>query len=136
MIANVGTVSIDPFSASSQNALVRRLMRLAIGLFVLLWMADARAKSVPLDDVVPMSGGEFRVVAAGSDSPSDTGSQWRAPLHITGVVTESIWKFSLVHVELGATRSPRNVVTTFAASSPDPPAPSASHYLRRIPLLI
>jgi hypothetical protein len=111
-------------------------MLLAIGLSALLWMADARTKSISPDDVVAMSGGESCVVAADSDGPSDADRQWRAQVHTIGVVTESIWKSSLIHVELGATRSSRSVDTTLASSSPDPSAPSASHYLRYTPLLI
>jgi len=119
---------------------------LAIGLSALLWTAAARtavgdvASGFPVHRSLGEGGSrtsaETCALAAGTDGPSQSELKWLAQLHAIGIVTESIWKSSLVHVELGATRSPRSVDISLAASPPDPPAASAPPYLRHTPLLI
>lgn len=81
-----------------------------------------------------MSGVESSALTADTEGPSQTDLKWRAQLHTIGIVTESIWKSALVHVELGTARAPRAVDTALASSSLDPP--SVPHYLRHTPLLI
>ncbi|MGE3490890.1 MAG: hypothetical protein AB7N29_12865 [Vicinamibacterales bacterium] len=130
---------------------MRRMFLLAIGLSALLWTAAARTAAVDVASgfsrtsasaVVDVASGFSRTseetcaLSSGTDSPSQSELKWLAQLHTIGIVTESIWKSSLVHVELGATRSPRSVDISLAATSPDPPAASAPPYLRHTPLLI
>lgn len=121
---------------TGQNGIVRRLLFLAIGLSALLWAASARPSAVEPAGVMAISGVESCQLTADTDGPSQADLKWRAQLHTIGIVTESIWKSALVHVELGATRAACSVETVLAFSSPDPPLSSVPHYLRHTPLLI
>lgn len=112
------------------------MMLVAIGLSALLWTAAARPASDLPGGITAMSGVESCALSADTDRPSNADLKWLSQLHTIGIVTESNWKSALVHVELGATRSARSVDISLAASSPDPPAASAPHYLRHTPLLI
>jgi hypothetical protein len=125
----------DRARVTSQNGLVRRLVLLAIGLSVLLWIAIARAGQVPPDDIITMSVGSS-LLACDSHGPSDSDQQWQAQHHTIAAVTESVWKSALVHAELATTHSAGTFDTARAVSSPDPPVRSAPHYLRHTPLLI
>jgi hypothetical protein len=121
---------------NSQTGLVRRSILLAIGLTALLWMAGARTGSVPPGDILKMSGVESCQLTGDSHAPSDSDQQWRAQQHTIAIVTESVWTSDLMHAELAATPAARAFDTARAASSPDPSARSAPHYLRHTPLLI
>ncbi len=128
------------------------MMLLAIGLSALLWTAAARPSPVEPADVGNVASGfpvhrslgeggsrtsaESCALSADTDGPSNADLKWLSQLQTIGIVTESNWKSALVHIELGATRSPRSVDISLAASSPDPPAAQAPHYLRHTPLLI
>lgn len=116
---------------------MRRLLFLAIGLSALLWTLSLRPNPVaPGAAMVAMSGVESCQLTADTDGPSQADLKWIAQLHTIGIVTESIWKSALVHVELGATRAACSSDTVLAFSSPDPPLSSVPHYLRHTPLLI
>ena len=129
---------------------MRRLLLLAIGLSALLWTVSVRPSPVDVASGFPVhrslgeGGSRTAEVAAfiqtsataDTDGPSQADLKWRAQQHTIGVVTESIWKSALVHVELGATRAAHSGETVLAFSSPDPPLPSVPHYLRHTPLLI
>ncbi|MDP2055190.1 MAG: hypothetical protein Q8L75_16255 [Acidobacteriota bacterium] len=134
---------------------MRRLLFLALGLSALLWTVSAMpgAGNVASPDVASGfsrtnvasgpsvhrsldEGGSWTSAEADTDGPSQADLKWRAQQHTIGVVTESIWKSALVHVELGATRAAHSGDTVLAFSSPDPPLSSVPHYLRHTPLLI
>lgn len=127
---------VDQSEATRHNQKVRRSLLLAIGVFTLLWTLGARTPANPSPGLLIGAAGESCALTADSDGPSQSELKWRAQLHTIGIVTESIWTSSLVHVELGGTPSPRTVDISLASSSPDPPAASAPHYLRHTPLLI
>lgn len=105
-------------------------------LSALLWTAAARTGSIAPGDITTSSGAGSCLAAGDSQGPSDSDQQWRAQHHAIAAVTESIWKSALVHADLAATRAACVFDTARAASSPDPPARSAPHYLRHTPLLI
>ena len=111
-------------------------MLLAIGLSALLWTAAARTALAPPDDIFTMSGIESCQLADDSPEPSGSDQQWRPQPHAIAAVTESLWKSTLVHAALAATRSASAFDTARAASPPDPPVRSAPHYPRHTPLLI
>lgn len=108
-------------------------MLLAIGLSALLWTMAARPMPV-VSATVAVSAIESCALTADTDGPNQADLKWQAQLHTIGVVTESIWKSALVHVELGTARAPRAVDTALASSSPAPP--SIPPFLRHTPLLI
>lgn len=138
--------SFDDWRPAGQDGFVRGILLLAISLSALLWTVAARPAVVDVASGVPVhrslgEGGsqtsaEARVVAADTEEPSQSQLKWLAQVHTIGIVTESIWKSSLVHADLGGTRSPRTVDISLAANSPDPPAAPAPPYLRHTPLLI
>ena len=115
---------------------MRRLILLAIGVSAVLWTVTPGTGSVPADDILTMSEVGPCVVEGNSPGPGDSDQRWRAQHHAIAAATESVWKSALVHAELAATRTALPFDTTRAASSPDPPARSAPHYLRHTPLLI
>jgi hypothetical protein len=107
-----------------------------MGLSALLWTATAGTGPMPPDDIVTASNVESCLLVGTSHESGDSGQQWRAHHHTIAAVTESVWKFGVVHAELACTPSPLVFDITRAASSPDPPVRSAPHYLRHTPLLI
>jgi hypothetical protein len=107
-----------------------------MGLSALLWTATARTEFVPPDHIITLPGVASCLLTDHSHAPSDSDQQWRAQHHTLAAVTESIWKSALVHAEIAAAPLARIFETARAASSPDPPARSAPHYLRHTPLLI
>jgi hypothetical protein len=111
-------------------------MLLAIGVSALLWTVTAGTGPVAADDILTMSDDGPWAVEGNSPGPGGSDQHWRAQHHAITAATESVWKSALVHAELAATRTALPFDTTRAASSPDPPAPSAPHYLRHTPLLI
>ena len=62
--------------------------------------------------------------------------QWRNAHHAIAVVTESVWKSSLVHAGLGAMPVARLFEIARVVDSPGPPAASPPPYLLHTPLLI
>ena len=119
---------------------MRRWLLLTIGLSALLWTVDARtsaiAGSVPSGDIVAMSSVDACLIDSDSNDPGESDRQWRAQHDAVAPVTESVWKSAQVHADLAGTPLPLPFATTRAVSSPDPPSPSAPHYLRHTPLLI
>ena len=113
---------------------MRRLLVLGISLSALLWIAAVSATPVA-KNVVSISA-DASSLAGNSSGSSDSEHQWRAQQHTIAAVTESVWKSAPVHAALASTPLPRSFDASRAASSPDPPADSAPHYLRHTPLLI
>lgn len=129
-------MGFDRTPVSSQNGFVRRWLLLTIGLSALLWTVDARTGSIPSGGMLAMSSVEACLLDSDSNEPGDSDRQWRAQHDAIAPAAESVWTSAQVHADIAGTPTPLPFDFTRAVSSPDPPSPSAPHYLRHTPLLI
>lgn len=69
-------------------------------------------------------------------STGDSDSRWNAGYRADASVTESLWKFSVVHADLAAAPSGGVSTEAYTANRRDRPARNRLAHLRHIPLLI
>lgn len=115
---------------------MRRLILLAIGVFLLLWTAGAKTRAVAAVDSARISGVDASLLVGAPQPPVDPDARWRTEPHPISAAGESTWKSSHIHAVLAAAPTPRLFDRTRTTSSADLPPPAVPHDLRHIPLLI
>ena len=109
---------------------------LAVLLSVCAWAPAAQFLPEPSHALVPAASAETGVHPVDSDSTDDPDGQWNAAARAAASITESVWKFSVVHADLAGARCSRLTAPAVTIVSPDLRTRPAPGRLLSLPLLI